>query len=1607
MVNNKKWQAVGIALSLVISSFQVACTGQLSKDRSAKAAPSQLKYGIERLVLTQGKTMDVIRPVVMDGADVAYSIQPALPKGLELNAQTGEISGRPEEVMTETAFDITAKNNSGATAFKLAVVVLHVTPSQLIYPTLVGANQNAILTKGVASAEHWPQSKGGEITQYTVRPDLPNGMTLNPKTGVIAGVPRELFLNFQNFTITAQNSGGTTSTKIQLQVLDQAPVGFHYQSNDPESKSLQAGDMLFFVSDDIQVAPIQGRGEATQYSIKGSRASDRLPDGISFDDKTGRFFGEAKEITRAGARSFIITATNSGGARDTKVSIQVRDLAPIGFKYNVGRLVRATKGHALPQILPQWNARPLKKGLHGGAIDSFKIVEPDARMRKLGFIDADEARALGIEVCADVCDKHVAGEIFGAPNRLSEANHPFKLKVVGSNTGGSNEYYLDIEVVDEIPRKLRFVQADGNALPNGTIELVYNQEIPTGKYRVAYEGGAPTSFTPDQLINGVSLDQRGYVVGKPRELILDGRPLSIQAHNSGGSSQDRANARIRVIEEGPSELFFEQEGRPLVGPVSLEKDRLFPAIQIKTRKGGSANRWSAKTALPQGLVINPQGWITVESGAKGPQAITNGVQQFVIVAENSGGSTEGVLELEVRDQVPANLAFAQKKIVVLKGKEIRIPIRYSGGMPTEFDLLTQEPKELRIEKKDSELFLVGTPLVARAETLELKAFNDTAKNRGIQLEAKANLVVLSAPEKLTYSQDDTDVSGKLTLEQNQNFKNVIPDVQWSKVGSLFFTVTPALPDGMRIDANSGVIAGPMATQISEKDYEIRVVARASLSDEEEVEQSKKKSEAILTSAKVLTADPQNYVQTEAVTYKLHLNVTPEKTRNLEFVPSTVSIPFRKSLDQALTRDGKPLQVELKFTGQVPNPSTQLKIEPNHLPSQLKLVREGDRIFLRGEGTLDAAQEELHLKVSATTVAKGEQPASLYLKIVRAPETFKYEVEGQSKPFLKADFAWNIENFKKWNDEKYAYEPTGQIARIVPVTTDKTRSSGDIEWYEISPKTLPEGLEFNPEDGFISGTPKGPLAKSQFSIVGVNPAGKTKNAVTLTMEVKVDPLKISPRRQSFAMEPGKDYEIKFNAKGGRYTRRYEIVRESSTRSLDVQLDSLRGTFKLNGPSTEDPSFEVQVSDELGNSDRIEIQFVRTAPAKILASNFDSKGNRLVLAEMDHGMRLFRFDDQDLDDPSNGDDGFGIRGRGYFDFNDPAPLKSNLKAEWHVMGVGEHKAAMARIARVENRAAQVHVLAMTSQGKLDSRMGPKGNATFADITLHSQFVRLGSVHVVERKAGYRILLSGVRSSEQLLPEDKNNLLAFTPAQELPKSVFENPIQQIIDRAQPPVFVIEKNISPIAITEKRAETPTDNEERIFFVQAFDERGYEDAKFGPRQTFGKGLATLMLPHDGFHFDSMTSSEKSLVLSGMILSPETPQSKTRTRELFVMALHPEGRKILAHRSSGHLEMVEESLDFSQIKNSDLDKSSRSLMLVRTQDADKHQYGVIRLADRGSVDPSFSIEIPADFHADALRAEGDDLLVIGQQKGQFVTLKYDIESGKKTGVDLTTAPVKK
>ena len=163
-------------------------------------------------VYTKGTVINNLSPSTSGGGVVRYAATPKLPSGLSMNSITGLISGTPLAPTPATPYAITATNPDGSTTTLLNITVIDIAPSVLTY-----SSNPATYRIDQAITLNAPTSSGGSVVSYAVSPALPAGLALNTTTGIISGTPTALSAS-ANYTITATNTGGSTTAQLNIAV---------------------------------------------------------------------------------------------------------------------------------------------------------------------------------------------------------------------------------------------------------------------------------------------------------------------------------------------------------------------------------------------------------------------------------------------------------------------------------------------------------------------------------------------------------------------------------------------------------------------------------------------------------------------------------------------------------------------------------------------------------------------------------------------------------------------------------------------------------------------------------------------------------------------------------------------------------------------------------------------------------------------------------------------------------------------------------------------------------------------------------------------------------------------------------------------------------------------------------------------------------------------------------------------------------------------------------------------------------------------------------------------------------------------------------------------
>jgi len=176
------------------------------------------------------------------GPATDFQCDPELPEGLTIDSDTGKIVGVLSRSAPKAEYSIVASNDAGdSEVFKIAFSVAPAAPQAINYgesPVSITAGEAVKLTSIVEVPA------GSFEGTFSVDPSLPEGLTLDAKTGCIEGTAAES-AEEATYKITASNEAGEVSLELALVILEPVQTGAILESIDEKfAKKLDAIENL-------------------------------------------------------------------------------------------------------------------------------------------------------------------------------------------------------------------------------------------------------------------------------------------------------------------------------------------------------------------------------------------------------------------------------------------------------------------------------------------------------------------------------------------------------------------------------------------------------------------------------------------------------------------------------------------------------------------------------------------------------------------------------------------------------------------------------------------------------------------------------------------------------------------------------------------------------------------------------------------------------------------------------------------------------------------------------------------------------------------------------------------------------------------------------------------------------------------------------------------------------------------------------------------------------------------------------------------------------------------------------------------------------------------
>lgn len=248
-----------------------------------------------------------------NGATVtSCTSSPVLPSGLSINSSTCVISGSPDNIQAATSYTITATNSVGSSNASVTLTVEALAP-QLSYSGATGTTGNAGSPMTVTPTTL--EENGAAISNCTITPSLPTGLSLNTTTCVISGTPSSI-LSSTTYSVTAFNSVGSSSPASVTLTVNAAVPTISYASS--TGTTIDFGNSM-----SVTPSTLSGNGSP----ITGCTSSPSLPAWATLNATTCVISGTPDAALAA--TTYTITASNSSGpSAGATVTLEVNALVP-------------------------------------------------------------------------------------------------------------------------------------------------------------------------------------------------------------------------------------------------------------------------------------------------------------------------------------------------------------------------------------------------------------------------------------------------------------------------------------------------------------------------------------------------------------------------------------------------------------------------------------------------------------------------------------------------------------------------------------------------------------------------------------------------------------------------------------------------------------------------------------------------------------------------------------------------------------------------------------------------------------------------------------------------------------------------------------------------------------------------------------------------------------------------------------------------------------------------------------------------------------------------------------------------------------------------------
>lgn len=268
---------------------------------TVETPPLQAQQSVAGVTLIRTVAISAFTPVTATGGSLiySYSVTPNLSAGIAFNTSTGQITGTPTVLLTETTYTVTVTDSLNQTANNSFKITVNEPPPLTTTLVISSATFNR-LTDTINIVPVTASGGFGSIN-FAISPSLPAGLSFNSSNGRISGIAT--VLANQTYTITAIDSIPQVSSKQFNLILNNPPV---------VSTTVIASTTATRTKETTAFKPVNGTGGIAPlvYSI-----SPALPATMALNVNTGFISGKPNSLLSS--TEFTVTVTDSVGSSNS------------------------------------------------------------------------------------------------------------------------------------------------------------------------------------------------------------------------------------------------------------------------------------------------------------------------------------------------------------------------------------------------------------------------------------------------------------------------------------------------------------------------------------------------------------------------------------------------------------------------------------------------------------------------------------------------------------------------------------------------------------------------------------------------------------------------------------------------------------------------------------------------------------------------------------------------------------------------------------------------------------------------------------------------------------------------------------------------------------------------------------------------------------------------------------------------------------------------------------------------------------------------------------------------------------------------------------------